>query len=123
MTEKQIGRILKKGTVQESYDKWSEEVQNNIREVEKIFRQNPKFDNKYQNKENAYENKIMIERIKLRYEHIIDRMKENRNRRIIKVAQQIKSNVDKCRKIWEIKRKVQRNNQTPHTIRDKKQQN
>ena len=37
-------------------------------------------------------------------------MKENRSRRIIKVAQQI----------WEIKRKVQRKNQTPHTTKDEK---
>ena len=33
--------ILKKDTIQVSYDKCSEEVQNNIKEVERIFRQNP----------------------------------------------------------------------------------
>ena len=38
LTQKQISGILKKDTIQESYDKWSEEVQNNIKEVEKIFR-------------------------------------------------------------------------------------
>ena len=37
---------------------------------------------------------VIIERIKLIKEHVIDKMKENRSRRIIKVAQQIKSNVD-----------------------------
>ena len=37
-------------------------------------------------------------------------MKENRSRKIIKVVQQI----------WEIKRKVQRKNQTPHTTKDEK---
>ena len=47
-------------------------------------------------------------------------MKENRSRRIIKVAQQIKSNVDNGGKIWEVKRKVQRKNQTPHTTKDEK---
>ena len=47
-------------------------------------------------------------------------MKENRSKSIIKVAQQIKSNVDNGGKIWEIKRKVQRKNQTPHTIKDEK---
>ena len=47
-------------------------------------------------------------------------MKENRSRRIINVAQQIKSNADNREKIWEIKRKVQRKNQTPHTIKDEK---
>ena len=47
-------------------------------------------------------------------------MKENKSRRIIKVAQQIKSNVDNGEKIWEIKWKVQRKNQTPYTIKNEK---
>ena len=47
-----------------------------------------------------------------------DKIKENRSRRIIKVAQQIKSNVDNGGKIWEVKRKVQRKYQAPHTIKD-----
>ena len=42
LTQKQISGISKKDTIQISYDKWSEEVQNNIEEVEKIFRQNPR---------------------------------------------------------------------------------
>ena len=51
-------------------------------------------------------------------------MKENRSKRIIKVAQQIKSNVDNGGKIWEIKRKIQRKNQTCLILpRIKKQQN
>ena len=52
---------------QKNYDKWSEEVQNNIKEVEKICRQNPRKDimqlkrqrkklrAQYQNTENIYE--------------------------------------------------------------------
>ena len=44
MTQKQISGILKQNTIQVSYDKWSEEVQNNIKEVEKICRQNPRKD-------------------------------------------------------------------------------
>ena len=38
----------------------------------------------------------------------------------MKVEQQIKSNVDKREKIWQIKQKVQRKNQTPHTIKNEK---
>ena len=132
LTQKQISGILKQNTIQVSYDKWSEEVQNNIKEVEKICRQNPRKDimqlkrqrkklrAQYQNTENIYEKTVIIERIKLIKEHITDKMKENRSRRIIKVAQQIKSNVDNGGKIWEVKRKVQRKNQTPHTIKDEK---
>ena len=44
LTETQISGVLKKDTVQESYNKWSGEVQNNIKEVEKICRQNPRKD-------------------------------------------------------------------------------
>ena len=62
----------------------------------------------------------IIERIKLKKEHITDKMKEKRSRRIIKVTQQIKSNVDNGGKIFEFKRKLQRKNQTPHTIKDEK---
>ena len=35
---------MKKDIIQESYDKWSEEVQNNIREIQKIFTGNPRKD-------------------------------------------------------------------------------
>ena len=69
--------ILKKATIQESYDKWSEELKNNITQVEKITRQNPrkgkmqlkrqrrKLRAQYQNTENIYEKTLIIERIKL----------------------------------------------------------
>ena len=82
MTQTQISGILQKYTIQESYDKWSEEVQNNIKEVEKICRQNPRKDimqlkrqrkklrAQYQNTENIYEKTVIIERIKLIKEHI-----------------------------------------------------
>ena len=43
-TQKQISDILKKDTILVSYNKSSEEVQNNIKEVDKIFRQNPRKD-------------------------------------------------------------------------------
>ena len=58
--------------------------------------------------------------MKLIKEHITDKMKENRSRRIIEVAQQIKLNGGNGGKIREIKQKVQRKNQTPHTIKDEK---
>ena len=132
LTQKQISGIIKQDTIQISYDKWSEEVQSNINEVKKIFRQNPRKDimqlkrkrkklrAQYQNTENIYEKEVKIEIIKLIKEHITDKMKENRSRRIIKVEQQIKSNMDKREKIWQIKRKVHRKNQTSHTIKNKK---
>ena len=46
MTQKQKNKALKKNTIQERYDKLSDEVNNgnNIREIEKIFRQNSRKD-------------------------------------------------------------------------------
>ena len=93
MTQKQISGILKKDATHVSFDKWSEEVQSNIVEVEKIFRQNPRNDimqlkrqrkrlrPQYQNTENKYEKRVLIERIKIINEHITDKMKENKSRR------------------------------------------
>ena len=124
LTQAQISEILKKDT-----------IQNNINEAEKIFRKNPRKENmqlkrqrkklriQYQNTENVHEKTVIIERIKLTKERITDKMKGNRSRRVIKVAQQIKPNVDNGGQMWEIKQKVQRKNQTPHTIKDEKQQN
>ena len=44
LTQMHISGILKRNTIQVSYYKWSEEIQRNITEVEKIFRQNPRKD-------------------------------------------------------------------------------
>ena len=44
MTQKQISGILKQDTIQVSYHKRSEEIQNNIKEIDKIFWQNPRKD-------------------------------------------------------------------------------
>ena len=91
MGQKQIKELLKKDTVLESYDELSDEVQNNIKEVEKIFMQNSRKDiiqlqkqrkrlrAQYEDTENVYND------IK---EAITDKIKENRIRRIIKVARQ-----------------------------------
>ena len=91
MGQKQIKELLKKDTILESYDELSDEVQNNIKEVEKIFMQNSRKDiiqlqkqrkrlrAQYEDTENVYND------IK---EAITDKIKENRTRRIIKVAQQ-----------------------------------
>ena len=59
----------------------------------------------YQNTENIYEKTVIIERIKLIKEHITDKMKQNKSRRIIKVARQIKLKVDNGGKMWEVNEK------------------
>ena len=105
LTQKQIRGILKKDTIQVSYHKWLEEIQNNNKEIDKIFWQNRRIDMmqlkrhriklraQYQNTENLYEKTVIIERIKLIKEHITDKMKKNRSRSIIRAVLQVKSNV------------------------------
>ena len=83
-------------------------------------RQRKKQRAQYQNIENIYEKTVIIERMKLIKKHITDKMKENRSTWIIKVAQQIKSNVGNGEKIREIKWNFQKKNQIPHTIKDEK---
>ena len=73
-----------------------------------LKRQRQKLCAQYQNTENVYEETVTIEWIKIIKEHITDKIKENRSRRIIKVVQKIKSNVDSGGKIWEIKQKLQK---------------
>ena len=44
LTQKQIRKILKKGAVQVSCDKWSEEAKSNVKKAEKTFGQNLRKD-------------------------------------------------------------------------------
>ena len=113
---------MKKDIIQESYDKWSEEVQNNIREIQKIFTGNPRKDIMQLKRQEKTENTISDMENALLWEDGHGRKNKTHNRthnrqnsrdkRIIKVAQQIKSNIGNEGKIWAIKKKVQRKNLT-----------
>ena len=58
----------------------------------------------------------MLESVKIRKEHIIDKLKESRATEISKVAESIKNNVDNAGKTWEVKRKLKKKEQNPHQI-------
>ena len=113
---------MKKDIIQESYDKWSEEVQNNIREIQKIFTGNPRKDIMQLKRQEKTENTISDMENALLWEDGHSRKNKTHNRthnrqnsrdkRIIKVAQQIKSSIGNEGKIWAIKKKVQRKNLT-----------
>ena len=66
--------------------------------------------------ENELEKHILLQRVKILKEHIIDKLKESRAAKISKVAESIKNNVDNGGKIWEVKRKLIKNEQNPHQI-------
>ena len=126
--ERQISKIIKKGTLQESYNKWTEEVEDAIKQVQKTVRKNPRKDIrelqkirknlriKIRNKTDACEKRILKDRLKLLMEHITDKIKERRGNQIKQIAESISNNIDKGRKIWEVKRKVKRKDETPHFI-------
>ena len=42
--ERQISKIIKKGTLQESYKKWTEDIEDAIKQVQKAVRKNPRKD-------------------------------------------------------------------------------
>ena len=49
-------------------------------------------------------------------EHITEKYKEVRSKRINRIAQEIRENVDNGGKIWEVKRRLKKKVQTPYSI-------
>ena len=76
--------------MQESYNTWVDKVENTIKQVEKIEIKNPRKDiRKIQQKrkklrmelkttKNKLEKHIMLQRVKIIKEHIIDKLKESK---------------------------------------------
>ena len=127
--ERQISKIIKKGTLQESYNKWTEEVEDAIKQVQKTVRKNPRKDIrelqkirknlriKIRNTADACEKRILKDRLKFLKGHIIiDNIKESRGNQIKQIAESISNNIDNGREIWEVKRKVKRKDEAPHFI-------
>ena len=123
-----MSKIIKKGTPQESYNKWTEEVEDAIRQVQITARKNPRKDIrelqkirknlriKIRNTTDACEKRILKDRLKLLKEHIRDKIKGSRGNQIKQIAESISNNIDNDRKIWEIKQKVKRKDETRHFI-------
>ena len=59
---------------------------------------------------------LILERIKTLKEHITEKYKEVRSKRINRIAQEIRENVDNGGKIWEVKRRLEKKVQTPYSI-------
>ena len=58
----------------------------------------------------------MLERIKILKEHITEKYKKGRSKRINCIAEEIRENVDNGGKIWEHKRKHEKKVKTPYSI-------
>ena len=63
---------------------------------------------------NKLEKQILLKRVKVLKEHIIDKLKEIRAAKISKAAESSKNNVENGGKIWEVKRKIKKKEENPH---------
>ena len=126
--EENVSELLKLGDLQESYNKWSIAIENSIKTVQKTRTKNPRKDIKelqkirkrlreeFSTTEELYEKILILERIKTLKEHITEKYKEVRSKRINRIAQEIRENVDNGGKIWEVKRRLEKKVQTPYSI-------
>ena len=116
------------GDLQESYNKWSIAIENSIKTVQKTRKKNPRKDIKklqkipkrlreeFSTTEELHEKILILERIKTLKEHITEKYKEVRSKRINRIAQEIRENVDNGGKVWEVKRRLEKKVQTPYSI-------
>ena len=63
---------------------------------------------------------LILERIKTLKEHIAEKYREGRTKRINGIAQEIRENFDNGGKIWEVKRRLEKKVQTPYSITNTK---
>ena len=71
---------------------------------------------------NACEKRILKDKLKLLKEHITDKIKEIRGNQIKQIAESISNNNgndSNDRKIWDVKQRVKRKDETPHALYNK----
>ena len=61
---------------------------------------------------NKLEKYILLQRVKILKEHVIDKLKKSTAVKISKVSESMKNNVGNGGKIWEVKKKLKKNNET-----------
>ena len=66
--------------------------------------------------EELHEKILILERIKTLKEHVTEKYKEVRSKRINHIAQKIRENVDNGGKIWEVKRRLEKKVQMSYSI-------
>ena len=88
--------------------------------MKELIRMQKELRKEFQAETNYYNKKQIIKRIKMIKEHIIDKLKESRGNKVHKIADSIKRNVDNGSKIWEVKRRVTKNNAVKRQIKDSK---
>ena len=126
--EENVSKLLKSGDLQESYNKWSIAIETSIKTVQKTKTKNTRKDIKelqkirkrlreeYSTTVELHEKILILERIKTLKEHITEKYKEGRSKRINRVAQEIRQSVDSEGKICGVKRRIEKKVQTPYSI-------
>ena len=104
--EENVSKLLQMGDLQESYSKWSIAIENSIKTVQKTRTKNPRKDIKelqkirkrlreeFSTTEKLHEKILILERIKTLKKHITEKYKEVRSKRINRIVQELRENVD-----------------------------
>ena len=102
-------------------ESWKGHQKKDLRkDVKELIRMGKELRKEFQAETNYYNKKQIIKRIKMIKEHVIDKLKESRGNKVHKIADSIKRNVDNGSKIWEVKRRVTKNNAVKRQIKDSK---
>ena len=127
MEEENVSKLLKTGDLQESYNKWSTTIETSVKLIQRTRTKSPMKDikelqkNRKRSREEylttieLHEKILILQRIKILNEHITEKYKEDRSKRINRTAQEIK-NVGNASKIWKLKRKIEKKVQTSYSI-------
>ena len=103
-------------------------IETTIKTVQKTKTKNPRKDIKvlqkirkrlreeYSTTVELHEKILILERIKTLKEHITEKYKESKSKRINRIAQEIRENVDNGGKIWEVMRRLEKKVRTPCSI-------
>ena len=84
-----------------------------IKELQKIRK---RLREEFSTMEALHEKILILERIKALKEHITEKYKEVRRKRINRIAQEIRENVNNGGKIWEVKRRLEKKVHMPYSI-------
>ena len=96
------------GDLQENYNKCSTTIETSIKTVQGTRTKNPRKDTKELEK--------IRKRLREEYSTTIKLHEEDKSKRINCAAQEIRENVDNGGRIWELKRKLEKEVQTPYSI-------
>ena len=88
-----------------------------IKELQKISK---RLREEYSTTVQLHEKILILERKKTLKEHITEKYKEGRSKRINRIAEEIRENVDNGGKIWEVERRLEKKVQTPYSITNAK---